>query len=205
MNTAELQAHRRAHVPADATCVRPEETDLEIWCWTTKQQPGSTLAPYTAIAFAGRSAKHRWCYSFRTSEQRDAYIRAYADKIRTSTASKMARAAERRTFAHGLVCGQVLVSHWGYEQTNVTFYEVTEVHGRVVVVRKLKAERYPASDGPTQPIMPVAGQYDEHEKPKRRVPYPDSENKPAISIESYEIAHVWDGKVQTETAAAYGH
>ncbi|EDX5950929.1 hypothetical protein CRB46_004139 [Salmonella enterica subsp. enterica serovar Enteritidis] len=36
--------------------------------------------------------------------------------------------------------GDVFVSSWGYEQTNVTFYQVLSVHGKkTVIVREIRA------------------------------------------------------------------
>lgn len=44
------------------------------------------------------------------------------------------------TPVHTLTVGQILESMWGYDQTNVDFYEVIKVTHATVVVRKLRTE-----------------------------------------------------------------
>ena len=45
-------------------------------------------------------------------------------------------------FRNGTVAvGDVFASSWGYEQTNVDFYQVVALHGRTMVtVRKIRAQ-----------------------------------------------------------------
>ncbi len=45
------------------------------------------------------------------------------------------------TFKNDIVSvGDVFVSKWGYEQTNVSFYQVVSVHGKkTVIVREIRA------------------------------------------------------------------
>ncbi|WP_099597088.1 hypothetical protein [Stenotrophomonas maltophilia] len=46
------------------------------------------------------------------------------------------RKRERQQAGHGLAVGDIVYSVWGYEQTNVTFYEVVRVpSGRSATVR----------------------------------------------------------------------
>lgn len=48
---------------------------------------------------------------------------------------------ESLNFSNGIVkVGHVFVSQWGYEQTNVTFYQVISLHGKqTVCVREIGA------------------------------------------------------------------
>ena len=69
----------------------------------------------------------------------DEKIAECAASLRSHEASKAARAAERRK-PHDLVVGDVLSAMWGYDQTNVDYYQVTRTSDRCVWVRPIAAE-----------------------------------------------------------------
>ncbi|HHZ56492.1 MULTISPECIES: hypothetical protein [Xanthomonas] len=101
--------------------------------------------------------------------------------------------AERRAEAkrpHTLTVGAVLVSSYGYEQTNVDFYEVVAVQNRTVTLRELVQERQDTGNmsGTT---IPVPGQYTKAEPLRKRV---NPRNGVKLSSSSY--AHPWDGRPQ---------
>ncbi len=47
--------------------------------------------------------------------------------IRKNTKQKEIQKQERKAFKHDLKIGDILYSSWGYDQTNIDFYEVVEV------------------------------------------------------------------------------
>lgn len=47
----------------------------------------------------------------------------------------------RRNFKNPFSKGDVLYKSWGYEQTNVDFYQVTETKGKTITIRELQQER----------------------------------------------------------------
>ncbi|MFL8078257.1 hypothetical protein [Xanthomonas vasicola] len=101
--------------------------------------------------------------------------------------------AERRAEAkrpHTLTVGAVLVSSYGYEQTNVDFYEVVAVHNRTVTLRELVQERQDTGhmSGTT---IPVPGQYKQGEPIRKRV-----NPRNGVKLSSSAYAHPWDGRPQ---------
>ncbi|PNR90632.1 hypothetical protein LA05_02040 [Xanthomonas oryzae pv. oryzae] len=101
--------------------------------------------------------------------------------------------AERRAEAkrpHTLEVGAVLVSSYGYEQTNVDFYEVVAVQNRTVTLRELVQERQDTGhmSGTT---TPVPGQYTTAEPIRRRVGVSNT-----VKIDSSRRATPWDGRPQ---------
>ncbi|STJ41767.1 Uncharacterised protein [Escherichia coli] len=91
------------------------------------------------------------------------------------------------TFNNGTVSvGDVFVSSWGYEQTNVNFYQVISVHGKkTVTVQEIRASvhRTHSMSGYKTPLLnDFCG-----EPLKRRVR--DYYSTPAIEIESFETAY----------------
>ena len=81
--------------------------------------------------------------------------------------------------------GDILVSSWGYEQTNVDFYEVVKVTAKTVTLipieRKVQLKgfmRYEAT------------------------PIPGSGKGKAFRITSYAIARLWNGEAQEGSSYA---
>nr|WP_323086585.1 hypothetical protein [Providencia alcalifaciens] len=89
-------------------------------------------------------------------------------------------------FCNGSVSvNDVFVSSWGYEQTNVNFYQVIALHGKkTVTVREIRAETVldSAMSGKKKPVLndfiaePLRRQVKEHG------------SEPLIKIEEYEQA-----------------
>jgi hypothetical protein len=94
--------------------------------------------------------------------------------------------------------GNILNSSWGYEQTNVTFYQVTGVNGVYVTLEEIGSNRV-SGDSCSSTVMP-------NEKIKsgetfRRKMKGTKEN-PYVMINSYKYAKKWNGKPQTVTGYA---
>ncbi|EGL3999228.1 hypothetical protein WCZ60_004792 [Escherichia coli] len=89
------------------------------------------------VAYKGRQSKPAQRYAFGSAERRDRYL---SDYVARETEREEAKRA-RRQAAHGLAVGDIVYSVWGYEQTNVTFYQVVRVPSdRSAVVRKIAAD-----------------------------------------------------------------
>ena len=102
--------------------------------------------------------------------------------------------------------GSILECSWGYEQTNVDFYQVIKRTPKFVTVRQLKTVK--CSDGPqtmTGTIVPVPGAFEDDSKPMRRKVFERERNRmvdgelrewstEAISPEYYSFADIWDGR-----------
>lgn len=91
------------------------------------------------------------------------------------------------TFNNGTVSvGDVFASSWGYEQTNVNFFQVISVHGKTTVtVRQINADthiQHSMAGYKTPSLNHFNG-----EPLKRRVR--DFFYKPAICIGEYEMAY----------------
>ncbi|WP_434523838.1 hypothetical protein [Photorhabdus asymbiotica] len=94
-------------------------------------------------------------------------------------------------FHNGTVSvGDIFRSFWGYEQTNVTFYQVVSTLGKkTVVVRQIDSEitNYETSmSGSKKPLINIfIGQ-----QLKRQVK--ECSSVPCVKIEDYEIAYKTD-------------
>ena len=105
--------------------------------------------------------------------------------------------------AHGIELNSIMVCSWGYDQTNIDYYQVTAVTEKMVTLRKLKT-RVVDSTSTSDRVAPVENEFDPHGKPiKRRVVVYDG--VPRVKIESYASARPWDGQARHATSAMAGH
>lgn len=90
------------------------------------------------------------------------------------------------TFRTGSVSvNDVFVSSWGWEQTNVNFYQVISIHGKkTVVIREIRGACY--SDGMTGSKKAVLNDFI-GEPIKRQVK--DNSHRPTINIDDCECAY----------------
>ena len=93
------------------------------------------------IGFSGKRAKPDFHYRFRSTEHADRYQDSWHKGLVSRATAKAERKAEKAAKSaqpHPLAVGDVLVSSWGYEQTNYDYYQVTRLVGKQSVeIREL--------------------------------------------------------------------
>lgn len=96
--------------------------------------------------------------------------------------------------------GDILYASWGYDQTNVDFYEVVGItkSGASVKVVEIGSKRVSGSEVVAVPGTGTGGKVLTKRVSKSSYGY-------SIAIESYSSAYLWDGKPKYETPAGYGH
>lgn len=97
---------------------------------------------------------------------------------------------DKLTFRNGSVSvGDIFASAWGYEQTNVNFYQVISLHGKkTVTVRKIRGD-YKYNAAMSGEVKPIANDFI-GESLKRQIK--DYSEYPLICIESFEDAYKSD-------------
>ncbi len=89
--------------------------------------------------------------------------------------------------------GTIFVSHWGYDQTNVDFFEVISPTAKTVQLRPIARDRAPESRYMTSEVTPKPGEY--IGEPFRRKLQPSN----FVLIDSVAVARVWGGRPETQT------
>jgi len=79
-----------------------------------------------AIGYSGRSKNNAFHYSFSSIERREESINEFIE-------GQQSRKQYRSKVERNLVVGDVLYTSWGYEQTNVEFYKVISLVGKLSV------------------------------------------------------------------------
>lgn len=101
-------------------------------------------------AWRGAADKPAFYYIFRDEARARAYVAEYEAKVTATENYKSDKKKDRsekraalKASDHYMV-GDVLYSSWGYDQTNVDFYQVVEIKAKSVVIREIKQNN---SDG----------------------------------------------------------
>lgn len=131
---------------------------------------------FIAKGYKGRARKPSFHYSFSSYEKMNEYVMEWAQEVeRRANENKT-----RKTSGHTLKVGDVLRTCWGYDQTNVEFYQVTRVTAASVWVREIAQQRQ-ATGYDRGDCSPVRDSFVGKEIMRRG-------NGESIAIESYIIA-----------------
>lgn len=97
--------------------------------------------------------------------------------------------------------GSILYSSWGYDQTNIDFYQVVRLVGKTMCEVVQIESRIKDSDGFSDSVVPYPAAKGKKTY-KRKIKYWSS--MPSIDISSFQHARLWDGNPKTQTNAMYG-
>lgn len=151
-------------IPKGSAKVALKDGAATVYLW------GGNGSRPCAIAYIGKSGKRAWNYSFRDEAKRAAYVAGWLANIAAGKKARDALLAERKAKLakpHGLKVGDVLSGSWGYDQTNVEFWEVVKLAGkRMVEIRELCCESI-ETGFMSGNAVPLPGQYTK--KDARRV------------------------------------
>lgn len=83
-------------------------------------------------------------YYFRTAEARENYRNEFINKYEAAEAEKAARKAKQSEIQKNMVnpfkVGDILYASWGYEQTNIDFFQIVGVGKKSVTIQKIGQE-----------------------------------------------------------------
>lgn len=94
-------------------------------------------APYFGgLCFVGRAVKPTWYYRFKTAEQRQAEVTKTFEWVNAKAERKAANKTKKTEAMadHGVKVGDIFKSSWGYDQTNIDFYQVMAVTGKTAII-----------------------------------------------------------------------
>ena len=95
----------------------------------------------SAIGYSGKRSKHDFYVRFASAERATAYLNDWVTKLVAAVAQREKNRAARRAVVqagHGCKVGDVFECSWGYEQTNVDYYQITALHGKTLAtVRRI--------------------------------------------------------------------
>lgn len=140
-------------------------------------------------------------YSFRTSERRDEWIKEFTLDAKAREDYKAEQKAKRLNFENPAKVGDILYSSWGYDQTNIDFYQVVAVNGKQITIREIAQERK-ETEWLQGDCLPVPGRFLKDSVEIKKFPRPGYGSEYSVNLTSYSSAWLWDGKVKHYTAYA---
>ena len=153
--------------------------------------------PYvTVMGFGGKRNKPDFHYTVKTLDAAHIKINKYFQSIRAREDAVVARREKAKAYVNTAKVGDIYVSSWGYDQTNVDFYRITKVMKKMVEYVKidksvtpdyLTAEKAMAGDKVIS-------------EPKRALM-----SKNSFSVSSFAHAYKWNGQAMYQTDSRFGH
>lgn len=145
----------------------------------------ATLSPrIVAIAYGGKRTKPDWHYRFKDEaglhKQIENTLRGFMQ-----SAELKAEWKAKRNAPHDVKVGDVFRCSWGYDQTNIDYYECTAVLGQMIEIRAIAQEAEEAGFMQGQ-CVPVPGKFIGGAMRKK---VSMSGGDPAVRIESYCSAY----------------
>jgi len=188
----EYDTKKQAERSADFKVETYKKYEFQTW---TNEKGKPVLRVYK-----GESGKAKSYYYYVTEASRQDAI----DKFKTSMDNEEKRKAERKKARQNLQnpyqVGDILTSSWGYDQTNVDFYEVVGVTNKSVRIEKI-GQRLIEDNGPGGSSVVPDTSYRSGKIMLKRVASEDG----WVSLTSYSGASKWNGRPQYQTSFGYGH
>lgn len=183
-----LTLDRSFYIPAGASCVRHKASDAIVYIYTTvRGRPG-------AMGFHGKAQKPDFHFTYSSEAARERAVRTYFESRAGQLAAKAARRATA-TQPGKLQEGHILVSSWGYEQTNIDWFQVTRViSAGMVEVRQICGAIVDEGANFTGKSVPDIDKF-KGEPMRRRVTHGTS-----LKIDNVRYASLWDGRPMSWTA-----
>jgi hypothetical protein len=130
---------REQQVPKGAIKIADKQSDAVAYLYSSNTS--FSVGKPAAMAFTGKSDKPVWRYYFNSEEQRGKKIAETFENRRGWLELRAKRRKERTEWVPDYRVGDILHTSWGYDQTNVEFFEVVEARGKYVWLRELQQSR----------------------------------------------------------------
>lgn len=186
--TNDTNLARESHIPSKASNrirIAAKDSSLVVYVFDYTDRPYS-------IGFRGCSNKPLWHGRHKSNEDRQKYVAKWFSSIAASEKTHndyKAKNREQRKAAHTLKVGDILYTSWGYEQTNVGWYQVTKiVTDKTVEIRKIAGDYDESNGWLSGKTMPKKDHF-VGDAFRKRV-----SSRNTIAIDSYATAYLWEGQ-----------
>lgn len=167
----------RAHfIPKGAVKFSDRQSSAVVYAH--ENRPGF----FSLMGFSGKRQKPDFHYRYPTAEKREAKAKAHFESVRASEAYRIERREKRKAEGHKLKVGSILRRSWGYDQTNIDYYEVVRLVGAKMVEIVEIAQESVETGSLVGKCVPLPGQH--IGKPMRKLAQGDS-------VKIYSFAHAY--------------
>jgi hypothetical protein len=171
-----------------------------------------------AVIFFGKQAKPVGHYRYRDETARAKSVAQHFESRQSHDKRMSDRRSEDKAFQHDTKVGDIYRTSWGYDQTNVEFFEIIEIRGKFAILREIGCAADESTlGGPQERIIPQSGAFlapryegDDRGQPIRRLI-----QKHGIKIDDVRTGWKWGkrepitgtvmGAAVSRTGAGWGH
>ncbi len=176
-----------------------QEADITFYTYEYTSVLGEKR--YYLLSFWGRSNKPLINVYYKSDSSRQSKIDELTESARSHKERIQNRREERKQYRHNYKVDDVLVSSWGYEQTNIDFYQVVGVGEKSIKIRKI-GKKQVSSRGQQDGVVPVRNNF--IGPVFTSIPNPHGYVK--VHKGGFGSASKWrDGGIAWETSFGYGH
>ncbi len=178
----------KRYIPEGSTEVQHDDINAVVYY---READGK----WYATGYSGKRSKPDFSYRFNSEFSRFKHIKEWLENLRELKKIRDDRKALQKAFRHGFKKGDILYCSWGWEQTNIDFYQVTKVvSDKTVKIRRIHGKDVGNNQGhfmsATKVAVKDAFKAGTEEMLKR---VQSSNGKPYIRINSYSWTTPWDG------------
>ena len=155
-----------------------------------------------AMGFYGKTKKPIWHYRFRNKEDADDHIEKFfknrQEHLVRKEVAKQERLSASQEMADNAKVGDIYYASWGYNQTNIDFYQILEKKGKMSFMLQKIGSIIAHAERGSDYVMP-------NPKHTKGDPMLKRINAYGFTLNSFATASPWDGQPKYETAFGYGH
>jgi len=196
MNAAEKRVASR-WVPKGSTELQAPEINAVVYLYDARN--GNPCA----VMYSGTKGKSDSHVEYHTAEARLKAVNEWRKSMAEHLKWKAEHKAQRNK-PHDLPNGTIFLFTWGYDQTNLNFYQVVNSTAHTVNVREIAQKNIPDGSGLPKRMPGSIGGYgsmsdhrvavkDEFIGDEIRKKIQFSGDKPYLSMASYGWCGIWDG------------
>ena len=116
----------------------------------TVKEPGVEIVTYTntakqlcSLIWYGKQSKPSKHYAWATEEKREKYVQERLLTVLVRETDKKVVAARKKAAkeaGHPYKTGTILYGSWGYDQTNIDYWQITRTTGKTLFLRRIHSE-----------------------------------------------------------------
>ena len=157
----------------------------------------------TAIGFVGKGKNNNFHYRYTSVERMETAINEWVQRQKDFAERKAAEKANKKKLNDEINAkdhfkvGDFIVNTWGWEQTNVDFYIVTDVKDKTIEIKEVYGSRVEGSDyshGMACEVVPTPRLIEDGKSYKLRVKSGYQGSVALSNPKSFYYMHKWSGK-----------
>lgn len=201
---------REFYIPKGAVKVADKKSSAVAYLYDSAKsgKPG-------CVAFSGKADKPAFQYTFSKPAGRENYIANFFQNVRDRELRRVADREQRKAFVHSCQVGDIYRTSWGYDQTNVEFFQVIEITGKYAILREIAAASEDRGSG-CESVVAQSGAFLEprYKGDDRGAPIRRLIQDGRIKIDDVRTAWPWGkrgpggiviGEACHQTASGWGH